>query len=389
MNSNEASITSLRSEDALLLRLTRIQMLKSDIIESAATLEGQRRSLDWGHFLYQGAIHRVLPLVARNLYDHGLRKSDHEPLDSIPNSVFEVLFSAYIGNKLRNEKLLAEFSRVLQHVAPKVPVVVRKGGVLLENLYGDIGVRRMTDLDLLVSKKDVPNITNALLDMGYVQGRSVDNGQRIQPFDKRTQAFWAVYSNNLLPFVKLDDDPMVRSYNIDVCLNLFLPGSGFDYPTDELLNRSQAVNVGRTQTRMLAPEDMLLDLCAHTYKEATTAWWAQINSDLNLIKFCDIAEYIRSTHDTTFEWEYFSSRIQMFSLQKPVFYSMFFTDLLYPNVISADLLSELRPDDTAFLDHYAISRTGNHKVWKQGFLSRLFDDARLKTTEFVDVPHPL
>ncbi len=360
----------------------------SEVAECARILKGKRRTLDWGHFLYQAAIQRVLPLVARNLNHHGLLYNDNQHLDSVPSSITRLLLSGYIGNRIRNERLLDEFGRVLTSVSQQFQVVVRKGGVLLEGLYGDLGIRFMVDLDILVSKKDVPGVTKALSDLGYVQGRVIENGQRIHSFDRRTRAYWAIHSNNLLPFVRLDEHLMVRSYNVDVCLNLFLPNSGFDIPVDDLLRRSQVVDVAGAQCWVLSPEDMLLDLCAHTFKEATTAWWTQINSDLNLIKFCDIAEYVRRNY-TTIDWKLFTSRVNTFDLQKPVFYSMFFTDLLYPDVLPLAVINEVRPSDVAYLDHYAVTSDGGHEVWGQGFLNRLFDDSRLRTKAFEDVPHPL
>lgn len=71
--------------------------------------------------------------------------------------------AAYQQQSLKNLSLLNELSNVEQ----EVPVVRLKGTSFIYWLYQDIGERHLTDADLLVDEKDLPEITSYLAARGY------------------------------------------------------------------------------------------------------------------------------------------------------------------------------------------------------------------------------
>ena len=67
--------------------------------------------------------------------------------------------NAYLLNKL--ESVLARFH------AHGIEVMLLKGADLIPRLYGVVGLRPMTDVDLLVHKTDLAAIDRILTDSGY------------------------------------------------------------------------------------------------------------------------------------------------------------------------------------------------------------------------------
>ncbi len=86
----------------------------------------------------------------------------------IPEKVFHKFRQAYIQTLGRNKILLAELDRVVELlITQQIEVVLFKGAVFARLLYEDLGLRPMSDLDLLVRKQDIPTAGAVLKQAGY------------------------------------------------------------------------------------------------------------------------------------------------------------------------------------------------------------------------------
>lgn len=78
------------------------------------------------------------------------------------------LVEAYAEIRATNQYLLAKLQSVLAlFQEQQIGVILLKGADLLTRLYGAMGLRPMTDLDLLVHEEDLPRIDAVLRDAGY------------------------------------------------------------------------------------------------------------------------------------------------------------------------------------------------------------------------------
>jgi len=97
-----------------------------------------------------------------------LRKADL--LDTLNDVQREKLRRHYYRMVYTNLRRIHDLQQVLRHTnAEKIPVVLLKGIVLLDQVYQDIGLREMVDIDLWVLKKDYPGLIQILLSQGYVR----------------------------------------------------------------------------------------------------------------------------------------------------------------------------------------------------------------------------
>jgi hypothetical protein len=103
---------------------------------------------------------RLGPLMHRLLSGHRIAPPDRE----------EQFRLAYRQSALRNRLLLRELAACLRACARAgIEVIVLKGAALAETLYGDIALRPMLDLDLLVRADDRAAVCRVLHQLGYVQ----------------------------------------------------------------------------------------------------------------------------------------------------------------------------------------------------------------------------
>jgi len=91
-------------------------------------------------------------------------------LDTLNDDKREKLRRRYYRTVYTNLRRIHDLQQVLGRTnAEKIPVVLLKGIVLLEQVYQDIGLREMTDIDLWVLKKDYPGLIRILISQGYVR----------------------------------------------------------------------------------------------------------------------------------------------------------------------------------------------------------------------------
>ncbi|MDR0812316.1 MAG: nucleotidyltransferase family protein, partial [Paludibacter sp.] len=87
----------------------------------------------------------------------------------IPDSVFVNLKQAYLHTFRFNFALYDAFSEAMKKFDENgVKIIPLKGVYLAEKLYSDIGLRQMSDIDLLVQAKDAEKAMKILGEMGYV-----------------------------------------------------------------------------------------------------------------------------------------------------------------------------------------------------------------------------
>jgi hypothetical protein len=91
----------------------------------------------------------------------------HAP-QSIPEAVFGRLKQSYLTTLARNRIFLSELERVLRLLCSQgIEVVLLKGALFVRSLYEELGLRPMSDLDLLLRKAAIPQAVSLLKQNGY------------------------------------------------------------------------------------------------------------------------------------------------------------------------------------------------------------------------------
>ena len=117
--------------------------------------------MDWPLALSIGSQHFVLPLLFWRL-------RQKELLSLLPQDVQDCLEGAYELNTLRNHELkdqITDLARTLNSMAVE-PVLLKGAAALASGLYDDMGLRMMTDVDVLIPER-LDDCVEALIRRGY------------------------------------------------------------------------------------------------------------------------------------------------------------------------------------------------------------------------------
>ena len=151
--------STLQPKEKLLLALCRLDF---SVQEKAEVADRLKQVSDWDRFLKLANEHGVIALEAYNLRELGLT-------DMVPGKIMEVLDNARMKTLMRNTwqtQQWKEVNRILSGAGIKH--VLLKGMALEHTVYRSLGLRQMTDTDILVKKSDALKAWHLLQQNGFV-----------------------------------------------------------------------------------------------------------------------------------------------------------------------------------------------------------------------------
>ncbi len=246
------------------------------------------------------------------------------PAEFIPTHARNRLRDAYRHNAILNTAFFGDAAKVIKVLADHdIPVIALKGYALAKSLYGDLGLRPMSDLDFLVKEEHLVQAGRLLMAHGYTPACATWDG--------------AVKAHHHLP-------PFTnpRGTRIELHWALVDPGSPIHIDGDGLWERSVLVQEGDVEFRVLSPEDTCLHLCIHAALHLQTG--------LGLMPLCDIAGLIR-TSAGALDWQVLSARAAQWNSGRCVYLTLLMVREWSRVSAPEDRLHAMRPDDfrTAYL----------------------------------------
>ncbi len=220
--------------------------------------------LDWDYLLRLAESHAVRPLLARHLVEH----------PAVPDGITELLRQFSVQNTVWNLRLAAELVRLCNELKSRgVQPIVYKGPVLSEYLYGDIALREIYDLDILVRPDELSEAVRCLDELHF------EDYFGLSPSQRRV----ALRNGFEHSFVR---DGIV----IDLHWRL---GPEVNWPAshlDKLWQNLAPFTFCKQEVQIFRPEAMLAVLCMHAAQHD----WA----DLKM--FAEIAVLLRREADLDF-----------------------------------------------------------------------------------------
>lgn len=261
---HEAVGSGARPETALLLACARTRMDPEHAGQIRALL-GQ--DINWAGLMQMAQRHKITPLLCRSL-------ASTLP-DAVPQAVMEELRKRSRANALRSLRLTRQLIRVLRGLeSDGVLAVPYRGPMLAEAVYGDLGLRQFTDLDVLVRRRDVSKAREVLVSLGY---RTTEPHKVLE----------AVYIQSMHHYA-LSGGP--RKALLELHWRITERYFGFRLDP-QLWERLESAHLAGSKVPSLSAEDSLLTSCVHSSKHG----WER------LAWTCDVAEMIRARADM--DWE--------------------------------------------------------------------------------------
>ncbi|MEX3616920.1 nucleotidyltransferase family protein [Paenibacillus glucanolyticus] len=356
---NSSTLRKQNPERQLVVLLSRLTFSSKDVQLLEELL---KEKLDWYKIFQYSLKNKVLPLIWHNL-------KSREYAHIVPLRLGQVMNFHCLGTQHRNELYLMELKKIAKEFSKMgLKCVPLKGAQLISQMYRNLGIRTVNDMDCLVDRQDVREVRKIMNDLGYVEGEYNKKTRVIEKVTREKALLWQTSMNNLLPFLKLQDSQYAEITQFDFSYSLDL--DLLNEPVEYMLSRTRAFE---NDMYYLNEADFFLHQCCHHYKEASNASWVALNSDLNLIKFCDVREYILQFMNE----DHLKDAVELakrFGLQEAVYFTLFYLKEIYNDGYEDTYLNSFTFEDVNFLYSYGKKDYGFTVEWKKDFWDRLFSD---------------
>ncbi|OQA02323.1 MAG: hypothetical protein BWY70_00046 [Bacteroidetes bacterium ADurb.Bin408] len=275
----------LNSAQRLIL-LTATRQVSDSLIELLREL--LKNQVDWSFFVQFSVSQGTAPFFYKIIKEHHL-----ETL--VPESVFNAVQGSYYHVLSKNVRAQEELKKILKIFNDaSIKTLLIKGMASAEYIYGDPGLRPMSDIDLLVENKQLLTAEQLLFDMGFV------NTEPYKSYKLRTLNIY----NHLNAF---------QNSRVKIELHHDLSSSHhiIRFPTEKVWDGAQIVNFGDENTHILKDEWNLIYLSIHLVSHF-------IKKNIRLNNFVDIAELIKVKQDKI-DWSFIAEQCKIYNIRLPVF----------------------------------------------------------------------
>ncbi len=246
-------------------------------------------------------------------------------------------------------------------------------GTYLCNIYPE-GMRISNDIDLLVEKKNLAKIEEALRNAGLKQGY-IKNGKFV-PATRKEIIFAGMMKGETVPYIMETGDTAMPYLEIDLNFALGYKNEAPDR-VSTMLSKVVRHNFGNIAIETLDKDDFLIHLCAHLYKEASAYPWVKMGRDLSLYKFTDIYLLIEDYKKPAFIR--LANRMRTAGCEKECWYALSYTKALF-DIHNPDLdafLKEYAPDDADLMHKVDCPELKTEMIYTEhDLVKRFFENNR-------------
>lgn len=301
-------------------------MNKVMVMLSSTTLEKDQISslkelitseFDWEIFIKKCTQHRIISMCFKNLSSYFS--------DMTPRHVLDLLKKYYDNYAKRNNALLIENHRVSQKLHEAgIPCLSLKGISLIALVYGDIGLRRASDIDLLVPRDQVYDATKVIQMLGYDHFvKDLDSDQKLRVPNVYSHEWRMRWHHHILEFSRpasSSNDGLDHFY-VEIHIALNHPTAGYCLKNEPLFDKSITTTLSGFELETLPLEEYFLFLCEHLYRETRFISHIKNGTDQRLSKYCDVNEFADRLGDQL-DWALLTDIALQANMKRPVHYTL-------------------------------------------------------------------
>ena len=263
-----------------------------------------QKDINWTYLIETAARHRVIPLLYQSL--------NTTCPEAVSQSILIQLRNYFHANAARNLFLTTELLKLLNLFKERdISAIPFKGPVLAASVYGNLALRQISDLDILVSERDFERAKELLISQGY----------QPEKFYGWEQSF--VGANNRV--------------GVDLHQGIVQQHFSFRLDFERLWQRVEPVSLAGATVVNLSPEDLLVILSVQVAKDC-------VQKRESLKQLCDLAELIRVHQEM--DWAQVMEQARTLHSERMLFLGLFLTSFLKGTVFPKQVWHSIEAEPT-------------------------------------------
>jgi hypothetical protein len=282
--------------------------------------------IDW-NLIYEKSIEWK---ITSFLYHIISKRFPNSQRSLIPHQISQKFKMSYTLTGLLNNSNYTELEKIQKTFTEEgIELILLKGSHLAKFVYRDIGLRAMSDIDLMVKKDEFLKALELLFQMGF----GAPSEEKIELIE-RCKANFNKISPNLRHFPSLVDQK--NKVKLDLHFSPVRLTAPFNIDIEGLWERSKKAAINGTKSLLLSPEDLLLHISIH-------------NSYNHKFKFygikaiCDTAQTL-NCYGTEIDWDRLKHRAYDWGAKKSLYLTLRLTQEILFGIVADGILDSLKPE---------------------------------------------
>lgn len=212
----------------------------------------------------------------------------------LPASNFQLLQQTYFHTLSRSTLMYNAFAEIAKVLSDNyIPVIALKGIYLSEKLYGDVGLRQMSDIDLLIKPEDADKCHEIFAGLGYKSQE-----EELTEFEKKLE---------IVHF-----DPLVKNgISVELHLKLHRDNEKYKLDTSSLWSNAKLVSINSQLVYTLDLYDTLIHLCVHVDRHAKIGG-VQFTGFNDIVNLLDV-------YNGSLDWDQLSKYCKQYNAEREVY----------------------------------------------------------------------
>lgn len=227
-----------------------------------------KKGLNWDHIYRQAGRYGLIPLLYYNL--------KFTAPELVPEDILQKMSEIYLSSLTQSMIQIRELLQVIQLCTDhEIPIIPYKGAALSQQIYGDIGLRLSSDIDIIVRQQDVIRAKDLLISQGYIPQVSLTH-----ELDTK--------------FIRVDNEHHLSHPHktmIDIHWQFMSRYYLVPFEETEIWAGLKMISLDGTEILSLSTEMQIISLCIHGAKHQ----WKELKH------ISDIAAFISSDKDINWE----------------------------------------------------------------------------------------
>ena len=342
----------LTDEQYLLILLSRVSLTERDIRLVEKTLHGNTNFFELAKL---AIYHKTFTLVFKNLIEDC-------KISIVPQYLYDLYITfknslIKIENNYQIEKqlIMSEFSN---NGVDLIPV---KGAMFIDDIYKINGTRYLSDLDFFIKKSDISIAESVMKSLGYSYGKVDKTNNCLRNATRKELLIWRLNMGNLFPFIR-ENKSEPEFFNVDIRFSI-----------SENLNDTFIEDIFKMKysNKTIFYYMLLIHLCVHFYIETKQTVNIYSNTDFNIIKLCDIREFI-ANFINDFSLDYLLKLANKYCSKNEVLYAIYYVYIIYQDEKFSKIKEYWTKENEDDLSSYGDTIEEQTETFTKNLYQRLF-----------------
>lgn len=255
-----------------------------------------------------------------------------------------------------------EIEPVLQDLSA-IKYSIIKGEALSVAAYNATGMRTSSDVDILVSRKNLRIIEKKLSDIGFEKQYSDDIVTQ-----RTNRAFMLSHSHQTTPFYI---QKSIFKLSVDLNFDIFWGEyTGKRVDVDDFLSDTTEIEIYGYKVKVLPPLKAMVQLILHHYKDMNSIFLLATRNSIKFDMFKDIYYLLKNNINCISLDDLYDIGLE-YDIKPYIYYVLYYTGLLFKDKLLDEYISAFKTSDgESLINCYGLNKFERHE-WKYDLKTRL------------------